>query len=145
MVGHALSERVKRQKSRRVENATMQKAVDEYQHEQAKPDGMRKLGYRPIADKYGVSRSTLHAMVNGHVSMSAFNASKRKLTHGEEHGFSRSEPWRTRQGKKRWTKLREKSQEQARRPGRRNWRRDGKWFVLLMRRPLSIGRHSVRC
>ena len=62
----------------------MQKAVDEYQREQAKPDGMRKLGYRPIADKYGVSRSTLHAMVNGHVSMSAFNASKRKLTHGEE-------------------------------------------------------------
>jgi hypothetical protein len=84
MVGRALSERVKRQKSRRIENATMQKAVDEYQREQAKPDGMRKLGYRPIADKYGVSRSTLHAMVNGHVSMSAFNASKRKLTHGEE-------------------------------------------------------------
>jgi len=33
MVGHALSERVKRQKSRRVENATMQKAVDEYQRD----------------------------------------------------------------------------------------------------------------
>ncbi len=84
MVGRALSERVKRQQCRRVANATMQKAVDEYHCEQAKPDGMRKLGYRPIADKYGISSTTLHSLVNGRPSMSAFNASKRKLTYAEE-------------------------------------------------------------
>jgi len=84
MVGRALSEHVKREEKRCVDNAIMQKAIDEYQREQAKPDGMRKRGYRPIADKYGVSSSTLHSLVNGHTSMSAFNAAKRKLTHAEE-------------------------------------------------------------
>jgi hypothetical protein len=37
-----------------------------------------------IADKYGVSSSTLQALVNGGTSLSAFNATKRKLTHAEE-------------------------------------------------------------
>lgn len=58
MVGRALSERVKQQERRRVDNTTMQHAIDEYLREQAKPDGVRKHGYRPIADKYGVSSST---------------------------------------------------------------------------------------
>ena len=62
----------------------MQHAIDEYLREQAKPDGVQKHGYRPIADKYGVSRSTLQALVNGGTSMSAFNVTKRKLTHAEE-------------------------------------------------------------
>jgi len=62
----------------------MQHAIDEYLHEQEKPDGVRKHKYRPISDKYGVSSSTLQALVNGGTSMSAFNATKRKLTHAEE-------------------------------------------------------------
>ena len=84
MVGRALSERVKRQSSRCVKNAQMQMAIDEYRREQAKPEGIRKLGYRPIAAKHGVSSSTLQALVNGGVSMSAFNTTKQKLTHAEE-------------------------------------------------------------
>jgi transcriptional regulator with XRE-family HTH domain len=84
MVGRALSERVKLQERRRVDNTIMQHAIDEYLREQEKPDGVRKRGYRPIADKYGVSSSTLQALVNGGTSLSAFNATKRKLTHAEE-------------------------------------------------------------
>jgi hypothetical protein len=84
MVGRALSERVKLQERRRVDNTIMQHAIDEYLCEQEKPDGVRKCGYRPIADKYGVSSSTLQALVNGGTSLSAFNATKRKLTHAEE-------------------------------------------------------------
>ena len=84
MVGHALSEHMKQQECRCLDNTTMQHTIDKYLHEQAKPDGVQKHGYRPIADKYGISRSTLQALVNGGTSMSAFNTMKRKLTHAEE-------------------------------------------------------------
>jgi len=43
----------------------MQHTIDKYLHEQEKPDGVWKHGYRPIVDKYGISSSTLQALVNG--------------------------------------------------------------------------------
>lgn len=82
MVGRALSERVKRQKLRRRENSKLQDAVDEYKIEQQKEG--KKRGLRPIAEKHGVNFKTLSNLVNGGRSMSAFNASKQKLTHPEE-------------------------------------------------------------
>ncbi|KIK01979.1 hypothetical protein K443DRAFT_97791 [Laccaria amethystina LaAM-08-1] len=63
MVGRALSERVKLQERRHVDNTIMQHAIDEYLREQEKPDGVRKRGCRPIADKYGVSSSTSQALL----------------------------------------------------------------------------------
>ncbi|KAJ3490068.1 hypothetical protein NLJ89_g11469 [Agrocybe chaxingu] len=84
MAGRALSERVKRQARQRVENTRMQAAVDEYLQQQIKPDGVKKRGLRPIAKDHNVNPNTLGRLVKGGVSMSAFNASKRKLTYAEE-------------------------------------------------------------
>lgn len=84
MVGRALSERVKKQIGRRAENTLYQAAVEEYHREQAKPEGTKRRGLRPIADKHGVNYKTLGNLVKGGRSMSAFNASKCKLTAAEE-------------------------------------------------------------
>ena len=53
------------------------------QNAQEKPKGTRR-GLRPIADKHQVNHQTLANLANGGRSMSAFNASKRKLGIGEE-------------------------------------------------------------
>ena len=84
MVGRALSNRIKAQARRRVENTHMQEAIDEYLHEQEKPEGSKKRGARPIADAHGICYKTLLRLAKGNRSMSAFNASKRKLKYAEE-------------------------------------------------------------
>ena len=84
MVKHALSERVKAQARRRVKNAHYQEAIDEYLREQEKPAGTKKRGLRIIARKHKIDHNTLGRLVKGGQSMSAFNASKRKLTFAEE-------------------------------------------------------------
>lgn len=84
MVFKALSDRAKNITKRRADNANMQKAVDAYVQEQAKPEGTKKLGLRKIAEKFEVGFRTLGRLVNGGVTMSAFNASKQKLTPTEE-------------------------------------------------------------
>ena len=84
MVGRALSERVKTQAKRRTENARMQQAIDEYLREQEKPAGTKKRGLRPIAQLHQVNYRTLSRLAAGNQSISAFNASKRKLTYAEE-------------------------------------------------------------
>ena len=76
MAGRALSEQVKRQRSRRAENARYQEAIEAYFREQSLPEGKRKRGLRPIAKQYDVKWRTLGRLVNGGVSMSAFNAVK---------------------------------------------------------------------
>lgn len=83
MVGRALSERVKAQQQRRKLNKQMQDAVDEYLREQEKPKDRRR-GLRPIADKHKVHYRTLANLAKGGQSLSAFNASKRKLGFAEE-------------------------------------------------------------
>jgi len=50
-----------------------------------KPGAADHLSYWEVADKHDVSKSTLQCLVNGGISMSAFNASKQRLTHAEEH------------------------------------------------------------
>ena len=85
MPGRALSERVKRQQFRRTENVRYQQAVDAYLQEQELPEGTKRRGLRPISEQYNVQWRTLGRLVKGGVSMSAFNASKRKLTFAEEH------------------------------------------------------------
>jgi hypothetical protein len=84
MVGRALSERVKAQARRRAENARYQEAINEYLCEQEKPKGTKKRGLRVIADKYNVNYSTLGRLAKGGQSLTAFNASKTKLTYAEE-------------------------------------------------------------
>lgn len=85
MVGRALSNSVKAQARRRAGDARMQEAINTYLEEKAKPDGSKKRGARPIADAYGVCYRTLLRLAKGNQSISAFNASKRKLTSAEEH------------------------------------------------------------
>jgi len=55
MVFRALSDRVKRAKTRRTENAILQRAVDAYSQELAKPEsaGVKK-GVRTIAQEHGI-------------------------------------------------------------------------------------------
>lgn len=84
MVGRALPEGVKKAKRRRVDNANMQKAVDAYLYNQQRPEDERE-SERALARRFGVSHDTLRRHANGGVSMSAFNASKQKLTPAEEH------------------------------------------------------------
>ena len=87
MVGRALSERVKKQKQRRELNRQYQEALDEYLREQARPTtpGHRKKGLRPIAEAHGVDYRALGRLAKGGQSISAFNASKQKLSIAEEH------------------------------------------------------------
>ena len=54
----------------------MRTAIDEYQAQELKPEVGNRLSYRAVADKHDVSKSTLQHLVNGGISMSAFNASK---------------------------------------------------------------------
>ena len=80
MPGRALSERVKKQASRRAENARHQSAtaaIDEYNIEKLRAlgAGEKRRGYRTIADKWGVDKSVLQRLVQGGTSLSAFNAS----------------------------------------------------------------------
>lgn len=84
MAGRALSEQAKAIAKRRAVNEKYQHAIDEYLREQAKTDGTKKSGLRPIADKHGVCYRTLGNLVNGGTSISAFNASKQKLSAAEE-------------------------------------------------------------
>jgi len=79
-----LSQKLSNEKHRD-ENACYQAAVEEYQRELQKEG--KKSGVRPIAEKHGVNTRTLHRLANGGQSMSAFNASKQKLTPGEEHAL----------------------------------------------------------
>ena len=89
MSGCALSEHVKQQAQRRHKNARYQKAIDKYMIEQnhTLAPGERRRGFWPIAKEWKVKKSTLQRLVNGGESLSAFNASKRKLTYVEEHVF----------------------------------------------------------
>jgi hypothetical protein len=84
MVGRTLSNRVKAQVQRKLQDARMKEAINAYLHEKTKPDGSKKRGARPIADAHGVCYKTLLRLTKGSQSMSAFNASKRKLTYAEE-------------------------------------------------------------
>lgn len=83
MVGRALSEQVKHQAHQRAENLKYQEALDEYRHEQEKPVNQRR-GLRPIATTHQVCYRTLGNLANGGMTMSAFNASKCKLSCPEE-------------------------------------------------------------
>jgi hypothetical protein len=83
MVGRAVSEQVKKVKARRKLNSIHQEAVNEYLREQLKPEKARR-GLRPIAAKHGINHKTLSNLANGKQSMSAFNASKKKLSDEEE-------------------------------------------------------------
>ncbi|GLB46002.1 hypothetical protein LshimejAT787_5300010 [Lyophyllum shimeji] len=83
MAGRTISDRVKAQKKRREVNARYQAAVEEYNRQQFKPEGTR-LGLRPIAIKHTVNYKTLGNLAKGNRSLSAFNASKKKLTDQEE-------------------------------------------------------------
>jgi Tc5 transposase DNA-binding domain len=76
---------VKAQIQQRATNARYQAAVDDYLREQEKPVGAKKCGLCVIADKHKVKYRTLGRLVNRGQSISAFNASKRKLTYQEEH------------------------------------------------------------
>lgn len=84
MVFKALFTRVKKIRKRRAVNADFQKALDAYQQEQAKPEGMKKLGLRKIAEKFGVGWQTLGRLANGETTASSFAASRQKLTPAEE-------------------------------------------------------------
>ena len=65
-------------------NSRMRAAIDEYREQELKPDVSDRLSYRAVADKHDMSKSTLQCLVNGGISMSAFNASKQRLTPAEE-------------------------------------------------------------
>jgi helix-turn-helix, Psq domain len=83
-MGHKpLSDRVKAQKARARQNASMRQAIDEYKRQEFKPKELRK-SYRQVADDYDVSKSTLQRLVQGGISMSAFNAGKQRLTAAKE-------------------------------------------------------------
>jgi Tc5 transposase DNA-binding domain len=83
MTYRALSDAVKKQKSRRAQNQRMQEAVEAYKREESKSEELRK-SLRVIAKENNVSKSTLSRLVKGGISMSAFNASKQKLSAAEE-------------------------------------------------------------
>jgi hypothetical protein len=83
MVGRALSEHVKKAKRRRTDNAILQEAVDAFHQNRERPEAMRE-SERAIARRFGVSPDTVRRHANGGVSMSAFNASKQKLSPPEE-------------------------------------------------------------
>jgi len=84
MAGRALSRYVKVCKSCRADNKRMQEAVGEYQREQAKPDGVKRKGLRPIVTKHHVDYTTLSRIAKGKRTMSAYHASRKKLTDQEE-------------------------------------------------------------
>lgn len=61
----------------------MRQAVDDYKQQEFKPKELRQ-SYVTVAATHNVSKSTLQRLVNGGVSMSAFNAGKQRLTPAEE-------------------------------------------------------------
>ena len=86
MGNHALSDKVKKINQRRAKNHVMQQAVEDYLQEQQKPEDQRK-GARIIAREHGIpgSYSTILNHAGGrNIPMSAFNASKQKLSPVEE-------------------------------------------------------------
>jgi hypothetical protein len=82
----ALSDAVKKVQKRRLLNQHLQQAVQLYQDEQQKPTGSKRLSLAAVASRFsGVTVSTLARHVKpGHVSMSAFNATKQKIKPSEE-------------------------------------------------------------
>jgi hypothetical protein len=89
MARHAVSDAVKAQKKRRVVNESYQRAIERHEAEQQKPefgpDGKKqRLSGQAIARIYKVNAGTLLRLAKGTVSMSAFNASKQKVTPPEE-------------------------------------------------------------
>lgn len=83
MVYRPISNRVKKQKKRQLDNEKMRHALEAYAVEQTREPHLRQ-GLRKVADRFGVKWRTLGDLANGKRSMSAFNASKQKLTPGEE-------------------------------------------------------------
>jgi hypothetical protein len=85
MTNRSLSDRVKRLKRRRADEYKLKQAILEYQAERAKPKEDR-LGGRDIAQKHGVKHRTLmyHVEKEDAPTISAFNASKQKLSVAEE-------------------------------------------------------------
>jgi hypothetical protein len=82
MTGSALSEASKRQKKRRLSNKKLNDAIQEYRMQKLEKG---KASYRKVAAAFGVNRVTLANHEQGkHHLMSAFNASKQKLTPAEE-------------------------------------------------------------
>ena len=79
MVYRALSKQVKQQKATAQHNSRMRAAIDKYREQELNPNAADRLSYREVADKHDVSKSTLQRLVNGGISMSAFNASKQRL------------------------------------------------------------------
>jgi hypothetical protein len=53
----------------------MRAATDEYWEQELNPNAADQLSYQVVADKHDVLKSTLQCLVNGGISMSAFNAS----------------------------------------------------------------------
>jgi hypothetical protein len=82
-MGRALSDAVKAQKATKKAEVTMKRAIEAYQHNALKPDGIRLSG-NAIAEKHGVNKDTLRRRATGGRSMAEFNASKQKLTVEEE-------------------------------------------------------------
>ena len=77
MVKRALSDRVKRQKARRADNAILQQAVDAFRQEQTKSG--QKKSVRAIAREFSIPgkyKTILNHASGRTVPMSAFNASK---------------------------------------------------------------------
>jgi len=82
MTGSTLSEASKKQKQRRLSNKKLNDAIQEYRTQKLEKG---KASYRKVAATFGVNRVTLANHEQGkHRPMSAFNASKQKLTPAEE-------------------------------------------------------------
>jgi hypothetical protein len=82
MTGSTLSEASKRQRQRKLLNKKLNDAICEYRTQKLEKG---KASYRKVAVTFGVNRVTLANLEQGkHRSISAFNASKQKLTPAEE-------------------------------------------------------------
>ncbi len=86
-MGKALSDKVKKQKQRHADNLRMQAALDAYQIEQEKPEGVPRRGARPLAAEHSVQWWTLIRLANGKRSMSAFSQSQQRLTPAQEQAL----------------------------------------------------------
>ena len=83
MVFHAMSATRKKRIIRAKKDQAINAAVLAYQEELEKPEEMR-LGLRKIAVLFSVKVGTLYNRLNGKQSISAYNATKQKLTIAEE-------------------------------------------------------------
>jgi hypothetical protein len=85
MVGRALPEAVKKAKQLNQKNKEMQHAVDAYKIElEKKKNGLSGKSARQVAQEHHVPRSTMERLASGGITMSAFNASKQKLSPARE-------------------------------------------------------------